>query len=355
MKILFLIILLFFASRIAAQSQLKKVLFLGNSYTYVNNLPQMVADISASTGNTLIYDINAPGGYYLGQHLTNSVSLSKIQTGTWDNVVLQDQSMALAYPGYCMNSFYSTFKLDSTIKSTNFCSQTIFYSTWGRKNGDSYICSQPYCEEDTLINRTFYQMNSDIQSNYHLFADSLKASMSPVSAVFAYIRMNFPSIELFNADESHPSLAGTYAAACCFYSTIFRNDPLQITFNSGLSEIEASNIRNAVKIVVYEQLLSWNIGLFDDLLDSSCLSLNTIELTGNKTINIYPNPVEDVLTLQSDQSIKEILLFDFTGKKIDHTSFNLNELNVSLLQPGIYIVQMKTIENEYLSTKFIKK
>jgi hypothetical protein len=269
MKILFLIILLFFASRIAAQSQLKKVLFLGNSYTYVNNLPQMVADISASTGNTLIYDVNAPGGYYLGQHLTNSVSLSKIQTGTWDNVVLQDQSMALAYPGYCMNSFYSTFKLDSTIKSTNFCSQTIFYSTWGRKNGDSYICSQPYCEEDTLINRTFYQMNSDIQSNYHLFADSLKASMSPVSAVFAYIRMNFPSIELFNADESHPSLAGTYAAACCFYSTIFRNDPSQITFNSGLSEIEASNIRNAVKIVVYEQLLSWNIGLFDDLLDSS--------------------------------------------------------------------------------------
>jgi hypothetical protein len=78
-------------------------------------------------------------------------------------------------------------------------------------------------------------------------------------------------------------------------------------------------------------------------------------LTGNKTINIYPNPVEDVLTLQSDQSIKEILLFDFTGKKIDHTSFNLNELNVSLLQPGIYIVQMKTIENEYLSTKFTKK
>ena len=83
MKILFLIVLLFFTSRIAAQSQLKKVLFLGNSYTSVNNLPQMVADISASTGNTLIYDVNAPGGYYLGQHLTNPVSLSKIQIGTW--------------------------------------------------------------------------------------------------------------------------------------------------------------------------------------------------------------------------------------------------------------------------------
>ena len=160
---------------------------------------------------------------------------------------------------------------------------------------------------------------------------------------------------MYNADESHPSIAGTYAAACCFYSSIFRNDPSQITFNSSLSEIDATNIRNAVKIVVYDQLLSWNIGLFDDLLDSSCLSLNTTELTENKTINIYPNPVEDVLTLQSDQSIKEILLFDFTGKKIELTGFNLNELNVSLLQPGIYIIQLKTIENEYLSTKFIKK
>ncbi len=58
--------------------QTKRVLFLGNSYTYANNLPQLLADIASSTGKTLIFDINAPGGYYLGQHLTNSTSLAKI-------------------------------------------------------------------------------------------------------------------------------------------------------------------------------------------------------------------------------------------------------------------------------------
>ncbi len=32
------------------QSQTKRVLFLGNSYTAFNNLPQMVADVALSTG-----------------------------------------------------------------------------------------------------------------------------------------------------------------------------------------------------------------------------------------------------------------------------------------------------------------
>jgi hypothetical protein len=81
--------------------QTKRVLFLGNSYTYANDLPQLLADIANSTGKTLIFDMNAPGGYYLGEHLTNPTSLAKIASGNWDNVVLQEQSMALAYSIQC--------------------------------------------------------------------------------------------------------------------------------------------------------------------------------------------------------------------------------------------------------------
>lgn len=94
-------------------------------------------------------------------------------------------------------------------------------------------------------------------------ADNNEAIISPVGAVWKYIRQNFPSIELYQADESHPSVAGTYAAACSFYTAMFRKDPSTITFNSTLSAPDAENIRSAAKIIVYDSLLNWHIGEYD--------------------------------------------------------------------------------------------
>ena len=57
LKIILLAVLLFYAN-LRAQNT-KRVLFLGNSYTAYNNLPQMTASMAASVGKTLIFDMNA--------------------------------------------------------------------------------------------------------------------------------------------------------------------------------------------------------------------------------------------------------------------------------------------------------
>ena len=72
--------------------QSKNVLFLGNSYTYGNNLPSLVESIAQSLGDSLYHDQNTPGVYTLNGHSTNNNSIGKIQLGGWDYVVLQDQS-----------------------------------------------------------------------------------------------------------------------------------------------------------------------------------------------------------------------------------------------------------------------
>jgi hypothetical protein len=320
----------------------KRVLFLGNSYTYTHNLPQLLADMAASTGNTLNFDNNTPGGYYLGQHLTNATSLAKIANGNWDYVVLQDQSLALAYPGYYLNQLPYSIQLDSIIKANNLCSQTIFYSTWGRKNGDSYICSPPYCPVTTLINRTYYQMDSAIESHYKVFADSIKSSMTPVGAVWRYIRQNYPSIELYQPDESHPSLEGTYAAACAFYATIFRSDPNTISFNAGLSVTDAINIRAAAKLVVYDQLLNWNVGAYDSLLNTSCFALNINNNTDDKNWHVFPNPVADILSFEfsNDKKQDKISIYTPLGllvKTIEVTPNNT--IDLSALPSGLYFLK----------------
>lgn len=353
LKITALICLLYTVPFMAQNT--KRVLFLGNSYTHVNNLPQMTANAATSAGKNLIFDMNAPGGYYIGQHVTDAISLTKVQVGNWDNVILQDQSLALAYPGYFMNGINSSIQMDSIVKANNSCAQTLFYATWGRKNGDSYICSQPYCEVNTVVTRDFYQMNSDIQTHYKVFADSLKASMSPVGTVWANIRQQHPSIELFDPDESHPSVAGTYAAACSFYAAIFRSDPTEITFNGGLSDTDAELIRQAAKEVVFDNLLNWNIGLYDHLLDSSCLALGIDDHVKNYW-TVSPNPVKDVVTIRfsEEQSNDVLCIYTILGvlvKKLD-SSPTTTFINLSELPSGVYILKSM---NTKASFKIVKQ
>lgn len=59
--------------------QLKKeVLFIGNSYTYYNNLPDLVNEIALSFGDTLVHDSSTPGGSNFNAHSTNTQTLNKI-------------------------------------------------------------------------------------------------------------------------------------------------------------------------------------------------------------------------------------------------------------------------------------
>jgi len=97
-KTITLLLIFFFTSISIFSQKTKRVLFLGNSYTYVNNLPQIIADIANSKGDTLIFESNTPGGYTLQGHYTNSTSLNKIMLGNWDFVVLQEQSQLPSFP-----------------------------------------------------------------------------------------------------------------------------------------------------------------------------------------------------------------------------------------------------------------
>lgn len=98
-------------------------------------------------------------------------------------------------------------------------------------------------------------------------AQNNDAIVSPVGAVWRYLREHHPQIELYQADESHPSVAGTYAAACTFYAALLRKNPVDITFNSTLSATDANAIKAAAKLVVFDQLPNWFVGAYDPVSD----------------------------------------------------------------------------------------
>jgi hypothetical protein len=259
----------------------KKVLFIGNSYTYVNNLPQMVSDVSASAGDTITFNSSAPGGATFNNHTQNTTTTSLIMGGNWDYVVLQEQSQYPSFPieQVATESFPYARSLDSLINVYNPCAETVFYMTWGRKNGDASNCAEwpPVC--------TYLGMDSLLRLRYTMMAENNNAILSPVSALWRFLIVNNPSLELYSSDESHPSVAGTYAASCSFYTVLFRKDPTSITFTSSLSATDAEIIRNAAKAVVYDSLPFWFVGKYHPDADFSFNADGTQASFTNTSLN----------------------------------------------------------------------
>ena len=213
-------------------------------------MPQLVHDVALSAGDTLVFDSYTPGGYQLISHYQDATSQSKIMAGGWDYVVLQGQSQEPITQNSNFNAGAGT--LHTVIKQYNPCAITMPYMTWGRKNGDAGNCpSFP-------VMCTYQGMDTTLRNEYLNVAEAVNGEVAPVSVVWSYLLQNFPAINLYDADESHPSLAGSYAAACSFYASIFKKDPTLITFNSGLTAGDAAIIRTAAKLMVYDQLSVWD-------------------------------------------------------------------------------------------------
>ncbi len=242
-------------------AQTKRVLFVGNSYTYVNDLPMMTAGFATANGDTLIYDSHTSGGATLEQHAGDATLINKIKTGNWDYVVLQEQSQLPSFELSQVQTqvFPYARYLDSIISlGKNGCTQTVFYMTWGRKNGDASNCAfwPPVC--------TYKGMDSLLNLRYRMMADSNDAMVVPVGAVWNEVRQNFLSIDLYQSDESHPSLYGTYVAACCFYTAFFRKNPeLRAYVPTGIDATISRGLKNVVRRTILDSLGKWRIGISD--------------------------------------------------------------------------------------------
>lgn len=242
-------------------SQDVKVLFLGNSYTGVNDLPELVTQLAISGNHTIYTDRSTPGGYTLGHpdfgHLYNALSLEKIAAEKWDFVVLQEQSQFPIIDHFRDNyTFPGAIALDSIIEDNYPCTQTLFYMTWGRKYGGEQ-CIDGYCSVDFA---DYAHMQDSLASSYMKMSDFLETPVSPVGISWkkSIIEYGDP-IELFSGDASHPSIAGSYLAACTFYAAIFQESPVGLSYFAGLTEAEANYLQNIADETVMDNLELWNI------------------------------------------------------------------------------------------------
>ncbi len=189
------------------EQQTIRVLFIGNSYIYVNDLPWLTQQLAASARETrtLETEMVVVGGASLKSHWRRGEALKLLKAKRWDYVVLQEQSTLPITNPKEMYKYASLF--DAEIKRVN--SQTVFYLTWARQN-------QPETQQI-------------LTDSYMRIARELKAKVAPVGIAWQKIQEANLKLNLYSSDQSHPSPIGSYVAACVFYSTFYNGSPVGLS------------------------------------------------------------------------------------------------------------------------------
>jgi len=187
----------------SAEEEPLRVLFIGNSYTYCNDLPGMVAGLAEAAGARKIeVHSSVSGGCTLERHFTQENAVEKIRGQKWDAVVLQEQSTRPVLEPKTMHEFAR--KLHAEIQEQG--AETVFFLTWARQH-------KP-------------EMQDALNDAYFGIAGQLGATVAPVGVAWKNALAADAGLVLHAKDQSHPNPAGSYLAACVFYATLLEKSPV---------------------------------------------------------------------------------------------------------------------------------
>jgi hypothetical protein len=191
-----------------------RIYFIGNSFTY-HLPPDLVDSFARERGISTYIETDIIGGSVLKDHWNAMTSRTRIGTGNFDYVVLQDYRVndpASEFDAYA-DSFYNL------VQSAG--STPIFYMTW------SYRDQKPVY--DTLHQSWLPSTQYTIKRIYLDKSDELNAFCVPVGLAFDTITKEQREFPLWYSDGYHQSAEGGYLGACVFFASIFGQDPAGLT------------------------------------------------------------------------------------------------------------------------------
>ena len=224
-----------------------RILFLGNSYTYVNDLPGTFTQLAASGGHNVQTGMVANGGETLSQHAAAADSLTALTGSNWSYVVLQEQSEIPASASAREQIMYPAARtLSARIRGAG--AVPIFFMTWAHKDGDPSYGLPDY-----------RSMQIQIDEAYLEIAHEQKDPVAPVGYTWFIVHQEHAEIQMWVDDGSHPTQAGTYLAACVFYATVFQQSPEGLSFRGGISSRDALVLQSAAAREVLQSPAEWGL------------------------------------------------------------------------------------------------
>ena len=198
-----------------------RILFIGNSLTYLNDVPAMVKGLCKTAGMNAQVECYGISGHSLYQWAYPNNSLYKeaskklfqaLRTKKWDYVVLQDKGPAVFSKE--TRTQKALGKLVPMARKAG--AQIILYQTWAPKKG--HYLYRKYADRVSSVED--YQ--DLLVERYDRMAEEFSAAVAPVGIAFRRADTILPGVNLYDTDKKHSSKAGSYLAACTIYSTIYK-------------------------------------------------------------------------------------------------------------------------------------
>lgn len=203
------------------------ILFIGNSFTARNNMPQLLVSLAAERGHDVRYDLIQAGGASLRAHWNKGEAASTITSGKYDWVVLQEQSTLPVKNAERMRENVALFA--PVVASSG--ARMALYLTWARRNAP---------ESQDAITEAYESAGRETQ-----------ATIVPAGVAWEKFLAKHSSPLLHDKDLSHPTLAGSYLAACVFFAVLFGEDATGI-------ETELNGVSPAERLAL--QKVAWAVG-----------------------------------------------------------------------------------------------
>lgn len=185
-----------------------RVLFVGNSYTYVNDLPGVVDALDEATpAVALEVSSVVVGGATLQDHWVSTGARDSIETGQFDVVVLQGQSVEpITQP-----DVFQTYAGLLGQAARDAGGHAVWYATWARREGDAF-----YTFGDPA---TPAEMTAALDAGYVTASGGVEP-VAHVGQAWELALTDDPSLVLYADDGSHPSPAGTLLAAFVMFRAV---------------------------------------------------------------------------------------------------------------------------------------
>ncbi len=223
-----------------------QVMFVGNSYTMRNNLPELLRRIAGSLDVKIAPSRGLKGGQSFKGHWNTDTLRAMLADGGFNYVVLQEASYRPSYSTrYVIKNVYPyAHKLDSLAHAGSPDAKVIYYMTWGHRDG------LVHHKTDYPLDDTYPMMQQRLKTSYLEMAHDNHGLCAPVGMAWERVRTERPEIDLYVADHHHPSLAGSYLAANVILTTIL-NRPYTSQFYGGLPAETAEYLQRVAQETVF--------------------------------------------------------------------------------------------------------
>lgn len=201
------------------QAQALRVLFVGNSLTYTNDLPAMVEALAEASGAARpSCRAIVAGGYSLEDHWNQGAARKAIAGGVWDVVVLQQGPSASTEGRASLLEYARRFAVE--IRRAG--ARPALYMVWPATNRKGDFAG--------------------VAESYKQAAAETQGLLFPAGEAWRAAWRRDPKLALYSTDGLHPTLAGTYLAALTIYAQLYAHTPVGLP--------ASFNLRSGMKIEI---------------------------------------------------------------------------------------------------------